>query len=173
MSFVAGTASDVFPPDFARSVDAELWKRYPAPRDGPAKSDVEAWHSDIVEHSGWKQLRQLATSMLGGAHPSQLAVDAYQMVWVPASFAHVEHVAIPNAADPLQVGSLPSLVEELRVFAGAASLPTDDVELMELAAHYLEDEMSFDKDLEIQTYVQLMLAAKQAAARGQALWIAS
>ena len=169
MSFVVGSAADVFPPDFARSVDAELWKRYPAPKGG---SD-EAWQSDIVEHEGWKQLQQLATSMLGGAHPSQLAVDAYQMVWVPAAFAHVEHIAIPNAADPLQVGSLPTLLEELRVFAGAASLPTDDVELMELAAHYLEDDLSYDKDLEIQTYVQLMLAAKQAAARGLALWIAS
>jgi hypothetical protein len=95
------------------------------------------------------------------------------MVWVPSVLPHVEHVAIPNAADPLQVGSLPALVEELRVFAGAASLPTDDVELMELAVHYLEDDLAFDKDLEIQTYVQLMLAAKQASARGQALWIAS
>lgn len=170
MSFVVGSAADIFPPDFARSVDAELWKRYPAPRDG---SD-EAWRSDVVEPAGWQELQQLATSMLGGAHPSQLAgVDAYQMVWIPATFPHVEHLAIPNAADPLQVGSLPALLEELRVFAGAASLPTDDVELMELAAHYLEDDLAFDKDLEIQTYVQLMLAAKQAAARGQALWIAS
>jgi len=170
MSFVVGSSADIFPADFARSVDAELWKRYPAPRE----SSEEAWRSDIVEHEGWKQLQQLATSMLGSGHPSQLAgVDAYQMVWVPAALPHVEHVAIPNAADPLQVGSLPALVEELRVFAGAASLPTDDVELMELAAHYLEDDLAFDKDLEIQTYVQLMLAAKQASARGQALWIAS
>lgn len=170
MSFVVGSASDVFPADFARSVDAELWKRYAAPGGG----NDEAWRSDIVEHDGWKLLQQLATSMLGGGHPSQLAgVDAYQMVWVPAPFANVEHIAIPNAADPLQVGSLPALLDELRVFAGAASLPTDDVELMELAAHYLEDDLAFDKDLEIQTYVQLMLAAKQAAARRQALWIAA
>jgi len=169
MSFVVGAAADIFPPDFARSVDAELWKRYPAPREG----SEEAWRSDVVEHAGWQQLQQLATSMLGAGHPSQLAgVDAYQMVWIPATLPHVEHLGIPNAADPLQVGSLPALVEELRVFAGAASLPTDDVELMELGAHYLEDDLAFDKDLEIQTYVQLMLAAKQATARGQALWIA-
>ena len=170
MSFVVGSAADVFPADFARSVDTELRKRYPTAKDG----DEEAWHSDVVEPAGWRQLQQLATSMLGGGHPSQLAgVEAYQMVWVPATFSHVEQIAIPNAADPLQVGSLPTLLEELRVFAAAASLPTDDVELMELAAHYLEDELSFDKDLEIQTYVQLMLAAKQASARGEALWIAS
>jgi hypothetical protein len=170
ISFVVGAAADVFPPDFARAVDAELWKRFPPPKDG----NEEAWHSDRVEPDGWRLLQDLAKSMLGTAHPSQLTgVEAYQMVWVPSAFTSVEHIAIPNAADPLQVGSLPNLVEELRVFAGAASLPTDDVELMELAAHYLEDELSFDKDLDTQTYVQLMLAAKQAAARGQALWIGS
>lgn len=169
LSFVVGSAADVFSPDFARSVDAELRKRYPAAGDG----NQDAWQSDVVEPAGWQQLQQLATSMLGAARPSQLAgVDAYQMVWVPAMFSQVEHIAIPSAADPLQVGSLPALVEELRLFAAAASLPTDDVELMELAAHYLEDDLSFDQDLEIQTYVQLMLAAKQASARGQMLWIA-
>jgi hypothetical protein len=167
MSFVVGTAADVFPPDFARSVDAELWKRYPAPKDGSG----EAWNSDIVEPDGWRQLQQLATSMLGGGASQLAGIDAYQMVWIPSAFTQVEHIAIPSAADPLQVGSLPTLVEELRGFAAAASLPTDDVELMQLAAHYLEDDLSFDKDLEIQTYVQLMLAAKQASARGQALWI--
>ena len=111
--------------------------------------------------------------MLGAGHPSQLAgVDAYQMVWIPATLPHVEHLGIPNAADPLQVGSLPALVEELRVFAGAASLPTDDVELMQLAAQYLENDALFDQDLDVQTYVQLMLAAKQSAAHGVPLWIA-
>ena len=170
ISFVVGSAADVFPHDFARTVEAELRKRHPDLKDG----GEEAWRSDVIDPEGWRLLQQLAKSMLGTGHPSQLTgVEAYQMVWIPAPFTQIEHVAIPNAADPLQVGSLPSLVEELRVFAGAASLPTDDVELMELAAHYLEDDLAFDKDLDTQTYIQLMLAAKQAAARGQALWIAS
>ena len=75
-----------------------------------------------------------------------------------------------RAADPLQVGSLDALLEELRRFASATSLPTDDLELMRLAASYLEDEDP-DADLDVQTYVQLMLSAKQASARGQALWV--
>jgi hypothetical protein len=166
MTFVVGTAADVFPSDFAQAVDGELQKRYPAP------GGEEAWESDPIDPNGWRLLQQLATSMLGSGHPSQLSgIDAYQAVWVPATFSHVEHVAVPNAADPLQVGSLPALVEELRVFAGAASLPTDDIELMDLAARYLEDDLGFEKDLDVQTYVQLMLGAKQATARGQALWI--
>src|SRR5436190_922063 len=61
---------------------------------------------------------------------------------------------------------------ELRAFAAKASLPTDDVELMQLAAHYLEDDALIDQDLDVQTYVQLMLAAKQSAAHGVPLWIA-
>jgi hypothetical protein len=82
----------------------------------------------------------------------------------------VEHVPIANAADPLQVGSLAKLIEELRRFASAASLPIDDVELMQLSAQYLEQDDP-DADLDVQTYIQLMLSAKQAAARQQALWV--
>ena len=62
------------------------------------------------------------------------------------------------------------MLEELRRFAAAASLPTDDVELMQLALRYFESD-DFDADLDVQTYVQLMLSAKQASARGQALWV--
>jgi hypothetical protein len=43
------------------------------------------------------------------------------------------------------------------------------VELMQLGAHYLEGDEN--ADLDVQTYVQLMLSAKQAAVRNQALWV--
>jgi hypothetical protein len=54
-------------------------------------------------------------------------------------------------------------------FSRTAPLPTDDVELMQLAAHYVETD--FDSDLDVQTYVQLFLSAKQAAAHNQPLWV--
>ena len=95
-------------------------------------------------------------------------VDAYQAVYIPGA-AGVDHVAVATLADPLQIGSLPSLLDELHRFALAAMLPTDDVELMKLAVYYLETD--FDADLDIQTYVQLMLSARQAGVRGQALWV--
>jgi hypothetical protein len=41
---------------------------------------------------------------------------------------------------------------------------------MKLAAHYLETE-DVNADLDVQTYVQLLLSAKQAAAHNQALWV--
>ena len=39
---------------------------------------------------------------------------------------------------------------------------------MQLAAQLLEGD---EVNLELETYVQLMLSAKQARARGQALWV--
>ena len=92
-------------------------------------------------------------------------------MFVSADVAAVEALPIPNAADPLQVASLSRLLEALRSFAESAALPTDDVELMELAAKYLEDDLLIGDDLDVQAYVQLMLSAKQAAATGRALWI--
>jgi hypothetical protein len=78
---------------------------------------------------------------------------------------------IPTVADPLEVGSLDMLLDELRLFASHASLPIDDVELMQLAARYLEDDALFDTNLDVQTYAQLLLTAKQAAAHGVCLWL--
>jgi hypothetical protein len=92
-------------------------------------------------------------------------------VFVPVDVAAVEALPIPNAADPLQVASLEHLLDALRTFAADAALPTDDVELMELAAKYLEDDLLISDDLDVQTYVQLMLSAKQAAATRRALWV--
>jgi hypothetical protein len=109
-------------------------------------------------------MRLISAPHLGG-------LDAYQSVYLPLQFEDVDHVAIASVADPLEVGSLDVLLDELRLFASRASLPTDDVELMQLAAKYLEDDELFDADLDIQTYVQLLLTAKQASAHGFPLWL--
>ncbi len=164
--FVAGNAADVFAPELAQAIDAELRKRFPSL---PAV-DAEPYRSDPVEGIGWSQLQARAMRMIVAPHLSGL--DAYQSVYLPLRFERVEHIAIPTVADPLETGSLDMLLDELRLFAANASLPTDDVELMQLAAKYLEDDALFDADLDIQTYVQLLLTAKQAAAHRVALWIA-
>ena len=168
LTFVVGKAADVFGPEFARAVDAVLRARFTISNgvtEGP-------YRSDVVEGGGWAALQFRAADTLGGAAVPQIAtVEAYQAVYIPAGPREVEHLPIPNAADPLQVGNLDALLGELRAFAERTSLPTDDVELMNLAAKYLEDDEAFDSDLDVQTYVQLMLTAKQAAARKQPLWI--
>jgi hypothetical protein len=109
-------------------------------------------------------MRLIAAPHLGG-------LDAYQSVYLPLRFDRVEHIAIATVADPLEVGSLDMLLDELRLFASHASLPTDDVELMQIAARYLEDDDLFSTDLDVQTYAQLLLTAKQAAAHGLAVWL--
>ena len=157
LTFVAGSASDVFNADLAAIVEAELRKRFAL----PAAVSEEPYESDEVDGRGWAALQKRV--------PELAPIDAYQAVFVPAPADCVVEVALPNVADPLHVCGLDTLVQE---FAKRASLPTDDVELMQLAAHYLESD-DIDADLDVQTYVQLMLTAKQAAVHRLPLWIVS
>lgn len=165
LTFVVGSASAVFGPALAGAVEAVLRARFPALQSG----DGEAYRSDPVEFAGWRELVERVVSALGEAQ--QLAgVDPYQAVFLREA-KDVETLAIPNAADPLQVASLDGLLDELRRFAQIMDLPTDDVELMGFAARYLEEDLLIAADLDMQTYVQLMLSAKQAVSVGEPLWV--
>ncbi|HEY0141754.1 MAG TPA: hypothetical protein VGF48_12715 [Thermoanaerobaculia bacterium] len=166
LTFVVGSAAEVFGGALASLVDAALRERFAVPA-----SDGEAYRSEPIEPAGWARLQHRASEELGGPNvPHLVSIEAYQSVYLP-DVTTIASVLIPQAADPLQVGGVDALLSELRALAARASLPTDDVELMQLAAHYLEDDDAFDKDLDVQTYVQLMLSAKQAAARRQPLWV--
>jgi hypothetical protein len=164
LTFVVGTANDVFADALAKAVNATLREHFP-----PIVPDDVPYESEPLPASGWRALQQRVLRTLDLA-PQITSVDAYQAVYVPWPLSAVEHFSIANAADPLQVGSVPALLKELQRFASAASLPSDDLELMRLAGNYLEAEDP-NADLDVQTYVQLALTAKQAMARGQALWI--
>jgi hypothetical protein len=160
LEFVAGSASEVFPANMAESIGRIV-----------PSAAAEVYRSDPVDPRGWSQLQARVLRTLDAA-PQIAGIDAYQSVYVPGARNGVERVPIPNVADPLEIGGLDSLLGELRAFAEKAALPTDEVELMQLAAHYLENDALIDQDLDVQTYVQLMLAAKQSAAHGVPLWIA-
>jgi hypothetical protein len=164
LAFVAGAAADVFPSDLAEAIEVVVRVRY-------SGDSMEAYRSDPVESIGWTRLQTRVARTLDSA-PQLAGMDAYQSVYLPGAGDGVQRVPIPNVADPLEIGSLDALLGELRAFAAKASLPTDDVELMQLAVHYLENDALIDQDLDVQTYVQLMLAAKQSAAHGVPLWIA-
>ena len=161
LTFVAGSAHDVLGPDLARAVKDALQKRFPM-KDG---AGVEAYRSDAVDSRGWVALQNRVPQIAG--------IDAYQAVFVSAPVGGIEEISVPNVADPFHVASLQALVDALQRFARTSKLPVDEVELMQLAAKYLEDDDLVDADLDVQTYVQLMLSARQAMARGQALWIVS
>ena len=164
--FIAGTPADVFAPELANGIETELGARFPS----LSMVAAEVYRSEGVEPIGWSRLQARVAQSIPSA-PHLTSIDAYQSVYLPMPLAAVQHLIIPNAADPLEVGSLDALLEELRQFAASAELPTDDVEMMQLSAHYLEDDALFDQDLDVQTYLQLMLAAKQSAAHGLPLWI--
>lgn len=166
--FVAGSAVDVFPQALAAAVNREIHARFPALS---MTHHGEPYRSDEVDAAGWGPLQKRARTLLVDAMPQFADVDPYQAVFLPVDIARIESMVLPGAADPLQVGGLGELLRELVALAHTAALPTDDVELMQLAAHYLEDDALFNKDLDVQLYVQLMLSARQASARGQALWI--
>ena len=109
LTFVVGSAADVFGADLARAVDAALQTR----------AGDEPYRSDPVDAGGWRALQGRVLRTLDVA-PQLTSVDAYQAVYVPARGAGVEHLPVANLADPLQVGSLDALLEELRRFAAAA-----------------------------------------------------
>jgi len=159
LTFVAGSAHDILGPDLARAVEAELQQRFSL--DGGKAG--EPYQSDEVDVRGWVALQKRIPQLAG--------VDAYQAVFIDAPVKGIEEIVVPNVADPFHVISLSALMDALQKFARGASLPTDDVELMQLAAKYLEEDELVEADLDVQTYVQLMLSARQALARRQALWI--
>lgn len=161
LTFVVGSASDVFSPQLAAAVDWELKKRFRMP---PADAS-EPYRSDEVDGRGWAALQNRVAELAG--------IDAYQAAFIPALIAGVVEIRLPNVADPLHLAALDGLVEALEKFARSASLPTDEVELLQLAARYLENDELLDRDLDIQTYVQLMLSAKQATVRRQPVWLVS
>ncbi|HVE72598.1 MAG TPA: hypothetical protein VNI54_14630 [Thermoanaerobaculia bacterium] len=156
LTFVAGSARDVFGADLGWAIDDAL----------STPSAEEAYRSDPVDAAGWRALQGAVLRKLDVA-PQLTTVDAYQSVYLPGA-SGVHHIAVANLADPLQVGSLDELLAELSRFAAASSLPVDDVELMSLSAHLLESD---EINLEAETYVQLMLSAKQARSHGVALWV--
>lgn len=158
LTFVVGDANEIFGADLASAVGTELSRRYPS----QPPNDAEPYSSDEVDPRGWAALQRRV--------PALAYIDAYQAVFIRAAVKGVDEITVPSVADPFHVASLDMLSEALLQFAASAKLPTDDVELMQLSAHYLENDDLIDQDLDVQAYVQLMLSVKQALATAQPLW---
>lgn len=165
IKFVVGDASDVFPPQFAATVRAGLASRYPQ----ISTPHEAAYHSEEVAAGGWLALQR----RVGDRVPQLAGMDPYQAVYVPGAEGRIELLSVPGAADPLHAGSVETLHAELGRFAAEEGLPSDDLELMQLAARYLEDDDLYERDLDLQLYVQLMLSLRQALARGEPLWVST
>lgn len=80
LTFVAGSAADVFADDLARAIDAELRRRFPS----VALDGVERYESEPVDATGWRALQKRVLQTLDVA-PQLTTVDAYQAVYIPGA----------------------------------------------------------------------------------------
>ena len=114
---------------------------------------------------------QIAASELLGqeAVPNLLAVEAWKSAYFPNNIKPCE---IHDQYDdkPLQCASLPDLIAELEQFAFARSLPIDQPGLQATYQHYMADEL-VDTDEDVQTFVQVLLAAHVASRQNLPLWV--
>jgi hypothetical protein len=171
LTFTVGLASTVFMQPFANQVVQELERQlgYSMPEGTPLGDEV--YCSEELGWSGWQKLQERATAALGkGNVTNLLAMEAWQGVYLPAPIRPTE-VAINGHDAPLQCGSLSALIRELDQFAKAGGLPTEKAGLEELWEKYMEDDDLIDEDMDIQTYVQLMLTAQVAMSHNLPLWV--
>lgn len=170
LAFSIGTAASIFSEPFAARIQDVVKKvlGYSIPLETPFEDD--AYWSEELGWSGWDQLQERAILSLGEENiPQLLAMEAWQGVYLPVDMKPIE-ISIIEEEEPLQCGSLPLLVKELEQFAEKEGLPIDKEGLEEFWEKYLDDDF-VDEDMDIQTYLQLMLTAQIALAHNLPLWI--
>jgi hypothetical protein len=168
LTFTVGNPSVAFIEPFDGRVRALLLKRFGGAVDLDSSEDPYA--SEELGWSGWAKLQRRAIKAVGrGRVPHLLSMEAWCGCYVPAE-TDPGAFEVESTPTPLQYGSLPRLVGELEAVGAALGLPTGDVGLRELADGYLEDDRE-DEDMDVQTYAQLLLAARVAGRRRQVLWV--
>ncbi|MEO5953607.1 MAG: hypothetical protein ABIQ44_14165 [Chloroflexia bacterium] len=164
LTFKVGASGDVFFGEFAERVEQELARQVRFSI--PGTPGVSTYYSEDVDWFGWAQFQQMATMALGQSNvPNILAVEAWRSVYLPI---HLEPSTIEVEEDVLlQCASLPGLLVELEQLAASQSWGTDRAGLKALWTKHYED----DEATEIQTFIQLLLAAQVASERGMPLWV--
>jgi hypothetical protein len=168
LTFKVGNPNDAFTEPFAERVRSTLAHHY-----GPSvvlDSDEHPHHSQELGWSGWRLLQERAVKTLTAERvPHFLSMEAWCGCYVPAK-TELGAFEFEGQPTPLAVASLPALIGELEAVGAALGLPTEDEGLRELAARYQDDDLIED-DMDIQTYAQLLLAARVAQRRQQVLWV--
>jgi hypothetical protein len=168
LTFTVGNPADAFMEPFAERVRLTLAAHF---GDSVVLDSVElAYYSDELGWSGWRTLQERAANALTAQRvPHLLAMEAWCGCYVPAD-TEPRCFEFDEESTPLDTASLPALVRELEAVGKALGLPTDDAGLAELAERYSDDDLA-DEDMDIQTYAQLLLAARLAQRRQQVLWV--
>jgi hypothetical protein len=168
LTFSVGNPVDAFIEPFANRVKETLASHFPGTIE--LDSDEEAYFSEELGWSGWRLLQEKAVHAVTAARvPHFLSMEAWSGCYVPAE-TQPGSFEFDGQETPLDVASLPALVSELEAVGKALELPTDENGLKQLAAKYQEDDL-IDADMDIQTYAQLLLAARVAQLRRQILWV--
>ena len=167
--FTVGRPSDVFDEPFAGVVQHVLEAEC---EDDIAFEDenAEPFNSTELGWSGWSLLQERARFALAPEEISHfLSMDAIHGAYLPG-WVEAGAILFEASPMPLDVASLEGLIDELEKLGPALGLPTDSEGLAHIVHRYRDDD-SCDDDMEIQTYAQLLLAAREAARRRQPLWV--
>jgi hypothetical protein len=168
LTFTVGNPSVAFIEPFAARVRSLLSHRFGGAVD--LDSGEDPYTSEELGWSGWEKLQRRATQAVGGKQvPHLLSMEAWCGCYVPAE-TDPDAFEVEGTPTPLKFGSLPRLVGELEAVGTALGLPTADAGLRALADSYLEDDRE-DEEMDVQTYAQLLLAARVAGRRRQVLWV--
>ncbi len=167
LTFTVGNPVDAFVEPFAERVKKTLASHFSGI---VFDSKEDAYSSQELGWSGWRLLQNKAVETVGAvAVPHLLSMEAWSGCYVPAA-TQPGSFEFEGETTVLAVASLPALVCELENLGRVLGFPTNDEGLKELGAKYEDDDM-IDNDMDVQTYVQLLLAAHAAERRRQVLWI--
>ncbi len=169
LKFTVGRPDDVFDEPFAELVghvlEAECADHVDFGMEG-----VAPFHSAELGWSGWNLLQERTrVELTAEAVPNLLSMDAMHGAYLPG-WPEAGAILFDDYPLPLDVAPLEGLIGELEQVGPALGLATDDAGLAAIAAKYADDDLC-DDDMEIQTYAQLLIAAREAARRRQPLWV--
>jgi len=169
LTFTVGNPTDVFVEPFGEAVRETLDSHYE--RRFVLNSPDDPWCSEEVAWSGWRLLQEQARDLLPEEKIRHfLSMEAWLGVYVPGE-ADIGGFTFNGKSTPLAVASLDQLITELDAIGIALGLPTDGADLKVLFSGYRDDDDRCDEDPHIQTYIQLVLSARQAQRRNQPLWV--
>lgn len=169
LTFTVGYPRDAFIEPFAEVVANTLDRHFSSAF--AVSGEDEPYYSQEIGWSGWAELQGRAQKAMKASPPHHLlSMEAWQGVFVPVE-TDTGSFSFQDQKSPLKLASLPHLIKELEAFGRIADLLTDDPGLKALAARYLENDDIIDQDIDVQCYVQLLLAAHEAARRHVPLWV--
>ncbi len=167
--FTVGRPSDVFDEPFAELVRHVLEAECEDDVDF-GEAGVEPFHSSELGWSGWSLLQERARVAVPPEEVANLlSMDAIHGAYLPG-WGEAGAILFDATPMPLDVAPLEGLIAELEKLGPALGLATDLDGLAQIVARYQDDD-SCDDDMEIQTFAQLLITAREAARRRQPLWV--